>query len=151
MQDGLRSASGLGATGINPYYCRCWRVRRRARALLTRPSPPLTRPIERARRAGNTWGEPDLLRIRGEFLLELGQRPRLPSSASPRRLPWRGRPRPAAGSCAPRPRWPRLWAAQGRSEEAKRLLAPVYQAFEEGFGTPDLQDARALLATLDAR
>ena len=43
----------------------------------------------------------------------------------------------------------RLWAAQGRKAEARQLLGPVYQAFDEGFGTPDLEDARALLASLE--
>jgi predicted ATPase len=41
-----------------------------------------------------------------------------------------------------------LWAAQGRGEEARALLAPVYGAFDEGFGTPDLQVAKALLDEL---
>jgi DNA-binding SARP family transcriptional activator len=42
----------------------------------------------------------------------------------------------------------RLWAAQGRPAEAQELLAPVYGWFGEGFATPDLQDARRLLAEL---
>ena len=42
----------------------------------------------------------------------------------------------------------RLWAGQGRVDEARRLLAPVYDAFTEGFDLPDLRDARALLAEL---
>ena len=38
-------------------------------------------------------------------------------------------------------------AAMGRSG-VPGALAPVYQSFEEGFGTPDLEDAHALLASL---
>jgi predicted ATPase len=37
---------------------------------------------------------------------------------------------------------------QGRSVEARALLAPVYAAFTEGFGFPDLVEARALLEDL---
>jgi predicted ATPase len=42
----------------------------------------------------------------------------------------------------------RLWQLQGRLQEARALLAPVYGWFTEGFDTPDLQEAKALLETL---
>jgi predicted ATPase len=42
----------------------------------------------------------------------------------------------------------RLWAEQGRRNEARELLAPVYGWFTEGFDTADLRDAKALLDTL---
>jgi len=34
---------------------------------------------------------------------------------------------------------------QGRRAEARDLLAPIYGWFTEGFGTPDLKEAKALL------
>jgi predicted ATPase len=42
----------------------------------------------------------------------------------------------------------RLWRDQGRRTEARELLAPLYDWFTEGFDTPDLKDAKALLDTL---
>jgi predicted ATPase len=42
----------------------------------------------------------------------------------------------------------RLWRDQGRQQEARALLAPVYDWFSEGFETPDLKNARALLDEL---
>jgi predicted ATPase len=39
----------------------------------------------------------------------------------------------------------RAWARRGRQEAARRLLAPIYDGFTEGFDTGDLRDARALL------
>lgn len=39
----------------------------------------------------------------------------------------------------------RLWAQQGKQEEAKQLLADVYGWFAEGFDTADLQEARSLV------
>ena len=42
----------------------------------------------------------------------------------------------------------RLRRDQCRHAEARDLLAPVYDWFTEGFDTPDLQDARALLGAL---
>ena len=42
----------------------------------------------------------------------------------------------------------RLWGEQGRRPEARDLLAPIYGWFTEGFDTPVLQDAKALLDEL---
>jgi RNA polymerase sigma factor (sigma-70 family) len=42
----------------------------------------------------------------------------------------------------------RLWRDQGRRTEARDLLAPVYGWFTEGFDTPVLQEAKALLDEL---
>jgi len=42
----------------------------------------------------------------------------------------------------------RLWRAQGKRQQARDLLAPVYGWFTEGFDTPDLKEASALLDTL---
>ncbi len=42
----------------------------------------------------------------------------------------------------------RLWQAQGKRREAHDLLAPIYAWFTEGFDTPDLQAAQALLTAL---
>ena len=41
-----------------------------------------------------------------------------------------------------------LWQQQGKQDEARELLAPVYGWFTEGFDTADLQEAKALLAGL---
>ena len=42
----------------------------------------------------------------------------------------------------------RLWHQQGQRAQARQLLAEMYGWFTEGFNTPDLQEARALLAAL---
>jgi tetratricopeptide (TPR) repeat protein len=44
----------------------------------------------------------------------------------------------------------RLWQRQGKRDEARALLAPVYDWFTEGFDTRDLKDAKALLEELGA-
>jgi predicted ATPase len=49
---------------------------------------------------------------------------------------------PAATSLA------RLWVECSRRSEARDLLAPIYGRFTEGFDTPDLQAAKALLDAL---
>lgn len=42
----------------------------------------------------------------------------------------------------------RLWREQGKTAEARDLLAPIYARFTEDFDTPDLTDAKALLDEL---
>jgi hypothetical protein len=42
----------------------------------------------------------------------------------------------------------RLWQQQGKREEARQLLAEVYDWFTEGFDTADLHEAKALLEEL---
>ena len=41
----------------------------------------------------------------------------------------------------------RLWQQQGKKDEARQMLAEVYNWFTEGFDTKDLQEAKALLTT----
>jgi len=42
----------------------------------------------------------------------------------------------------------RLWRDQGKVQQARELLAPVYGWFTEGFETRDLKEAKALLKEL---
>ena len=42
----------------------------------------------------------------------------------------------------------RLWQQQGKKEEARQILAEIYNWFTEGFDTADLKDAKALLEEL---
>jgi len=42
----------------------------------------------------------------------------------------------------------RLWRSQGKAQQARELLAPVYGWFTEGFDTLDLKEAKALLGAL---
>jgi predicted ATPase len=42
----------------------------------------------------------------------------------------------------------RLWFERGRRNEASELLDPIYRWFTEGFDSPDLQQAKALLDAL---
>ena len=42
----------------------------------------------------------------------------------------------------------RIWRDQGKVQQARELLAPVYGWFTEGFDTSDLKEAKALLNEL---
>ena len=101
-------------------------------------------------RTGERWFAAELNRVKGQLLLRQGD-----SWAAEElyrkalRIAWEQEARlwelRAAVSLA------RLWHDQGRRAEARDLLAPVYGWFTEGFGTPDLKEAKALLDELDQR
>ena len=42
----------------------------------------------------------------------------------------------------------RLWQQKGKREEARQMLAEIYNWFTEGFDTKDLREAKALLEQL---
>jgi predicted ATPase len=44
----------------------------------------------------------------------------------------------------------RLWRDQGKPQQARELLAPVYGWFTEGFDTRDLKEAKELLEQLSS-
>jgi len=118
-------------------------------------------------RTGVQATHPDVWRIRGELLLALGDErgtsgTRRPTKDEGRRTADAGE----AEACFQRAleiareqearmfelraavRLARLWGSQGRCEEARELLAPIYDWFSEGFDTLDLIEAKALLDEL---
>jgi predicted ATPase len=92
------------------------------------------------------WWEAELYRLKGELLLQLPildahqaeacfqQALDVARSQQAKALELR-----AAMSLS------RLWQRQGKWDAARTLLAPIYGWFTEGFDTPDLQEAKALL------
>jgi hypothetical protein len=109
--------------------------------------------LVRSERAEGGWCVAELLRIKGDLVLQEGG----PNSAGAaedhfvqaldvaRRkgaLSWELR---TAASLA------RLRRDQGRNEDAYRLLPPIYDRFTEGFETADLRAAKALIGELYTR
>jgi predicted ATPase len=93
------------------------------------------------------WAEAEMHRLRGTLLLSMREHAAAEESyqhalAVARRQTARFWELRAATSLA------RLWLDQGKHTEARDLLAPIYDWFTEGFDTPVLQDAKALLDQL---
>lgn len=108
--------------------------------------------LARADHGGERWYVPELRRIQGELLLWNGAgesssaaensfKKALSEAQEQGVLFWELR---AAMSLA------RLRIRQDRHEEARQVLAPVYDRFTEGFETADLRGARTMLETLPA-
>jgi predicted ATPase len=108
----------------------------------------LNEALQIGERTGERWLEAELHRHKGQLVLRQGHpeaaeelyRKALNIAEDQGAKLWELR---AATSLA------RLHRDQGRRAEARALLAPVYGWFTEGFDTPDLKDAKALLDDLD--
>jgi predicted ATPase len=95
------------------------------------------------------WWEAELSRLKGVLLLQLPS-PEVSHAEAcfhqalqvARRQQAKALELRAARSLA------RLWQDQGKCTAARQLLAEIYSWFTEGFDTPDLQEAKALLAEL---
>jgi predicted ATPase len=118
--------------------------------IAAQPEEGLARLAEAAELVETTqerWAEPEVHRLRGALLQSLSEYAAAEDSyyqalAVARRQSaklWELR---AATSLAS------LWCDQGKRAEARDLLTPVYKWFTEGFDTPVLQGAKALLDQL---
>jgi predicted ATPase len=105
--------------------------------------------IDKVERSKEKWCEAEVHRIAGEVALK-SRRPdtekaekyfehALSVARAQQAKSWELR---AAMSMA------RLWRDQGKPQQARELLAPVYGWFTEGFDTLDLKEAKALLDEL---
>ena len=100
---------------------------------------------------GERWYEAEVNRVAGEIALKSPKRDTVKAYeyfdhalAVARRQQAKSWELRAAMSMA------RLWRDQGKRDEARELLAPVYGWFTEGFDTLDLREAKALLEELAA-
>jgi predicted ATPase len=106
--------------------------------------------IVRSERSGERWATAEMLRIKGELLL-LQRAPGAAAVAEGhfrQALDWARRQGALSWELRAATNLARLWRDQTRSQEARDLLAPVYDRFTEGFDTADLKTAKALLDDL---
>jgi len=98
--------------------------------------------------SGPRYYESELHRIHGELLQRVNRRDETPEVCFHRALDIARRQQAKSHELRAAMSLCRLWHEQGRRDEAHTLLMPIYDWFTEGFDTPDLQDARALLQAL---
>ena len=98
---------------------------------------------------GSRLMDPELLRLKGELLIALDPGAKADAEVAfcqaidiAQRQSSKSWELRAAMSLA------RLWRDQGKLQQARELLAPVYGWFTEGFDTRDLKEAKALLEEL---
>jgi class 3 adenylate cyclase/tetratricopeptide (TPR) repeat protein len=102
---------------------------------------------ELVEKTGERWVEAEMRRLRGNLLLSANRHAAAEDSfnqalAISRQQNARFWELRAATDLA------RLWRDQGKRNEARGLLAPVYSRFSEGLDAPGLEEAKALLGAL---
>jgi predicted ATPase len=143
----MAAAHAIGTVSFEPYSLA---VDADAHGVILQSATGLSRLIEAERiiqAAGERWYEAEIHRLRGNLLRATGDDTNAEASfhraimtsqeQSARLFELR-----ASTSLA------RLWRDQGKRTEARDLLAPIYGWFTEGFDTPDLKEAKALLGEL---
>jgi predicted ATPase len=106
--------------------------------------------LARSERDEELWCLAELLRLKAEVLL-LDRGPGAPAAAEEhfrQALDWARKQGSLSMELRCAVSLARLWQQHGRADEARKLLAPVYGRFTEGFGTAELQAAKGLLDAL---
>jgi len=99
------------------------------------------------------YWEAELYRLKGELLLMQGDEAETEVEAE--RQYWHAievarRQRARSWELRATTSLARLWQEQGKTDEARQMLAEVYGWFTEGFDTADLIEAKALLEELSS-
>ena len=106
--------------------------------------------IARSERTEEHWAMAELVRVTGELLLLQGA-PGAAAAAEDhfrQALDWARRQGALSWELRAATSLARLLRDRDRVDEARDLLASVYERFTEGFGTADLQSAKRLLGEL---
>jgi len=149
LRHGLSAFRATGAQAWVPYLIALLARACEIAGQVEEASTLLDDAMQIAERTGERWFEAELYRHKGELLLrqdhseaaeELYQKALSIAQEQGAKL-WELR---AAVSLA------RLRRDQGHRAEARDLLVPIYGWFTEGFDTPDLKEAKAVLDGLDA-
>ncbi len=96
----------------------------------------------------DTYYEAELHRLHGELLLRGQDSPRAAEESFRQALDIARRQGARSLELRAATTLARLWQSQGKKDDARALLAPIYDWVTEGFDTLDLKDAKALLDEL---
>jgi class 3 adenylate cyclase/predicted ATPase len=149
VRDGIRDLHATGAELRLPHYLGILAALHLRSGQLEEASEAVREALSVAGRTGECWGDPRLHVLEGDLLLATS-RDAAPAAEARFRHAVKLAVDQEARSLILQAtmRLARLLAEQGRRSEARDELAPAYALFAEGFETPDLEEARALLGTL---
>jgi class 3 adenylate cyclase/predicted ATPase len=149
ITSGMTSLRSTGATLYEPYYLSYLSMAYAELGQLDDAWRCIDDAIDKVERSKEKWCEAEVHRVAGEIALkspapdtEKAEKyfdRALTVARQQQTKSWELR---ASMSLA------RLWHSQGKVQQARELLAPVYGWFTEGFDTRDLKEAKALLEEL---
>jgi predicted ATPase len=149
MRHGLDALRSTGASLRLPYYLAllaeaCGHTGQAAEGLTL-----LAEALAHAHKAGESWTEAEIHRLKGVLLLLLSADNHAEAEGCfHQALAVAHRQRAKSLGLRAAMSLSRLWQQQDKRGEAHQLLTEMYGWFTEGFDTPDLQEAKALLAEL---
>jgi predicted ATPase len=108
----------------------------------------LTEALATAHKTGERWWEAELYRLKGELLLRRASPTEEAEACFRQALAVAQHQQAKSLELRAAMSLARLWQHQGKRAAAHALLVPIYGWFTEGFDTPDLQEAKALLEEL---
>jgi predicted ATPase len=147
LRNGIAAYRATGSEAWTPYYFGLLGTACELAGQIEEALTLLDDALEMVEEQGGYWLKAELYRHKGQLLLRQEQpeaaeylyRQALSIAREQEAKLWELR---AGVSLA------RLWRDQNKRTEARDLLAPVYAWFTEGFDTPDLREAKALLIEL---
>ena len=152
IRDGLSMWQATGAGFLVPYFRSLFAEIHVRSGAVNEGLDLVTEALHRVEETGERWFEAELHRMTGELMLRL---PNADASGAEARFGHAAATARQQGAklweLRAATRLARLWREQDRCAEARDLLTPVYSQFTEGFATPDLQAARAILREITAR
>jgi predicted ATPase len=147
LREGMATFMDLGSMALRPYFSARIAVLSAAARSLADGLDLLDKALEQVEQSGQRWCEAEIHRSKGELLSAFADAPQAESClqrsfATARRQGARLWELRAACSLG------RLWRDQGKPDDVRALLGPIHGWFTEGFDTPDLREAKALLDAL---
>jgi predicted ATPase len=149
MEEGLAAYRSTGGVLTMPYWLTLLAGAYGTKGQSTVALEQLGEALTLTDTTGERWYEAEIYRLKGELLLQQASDDATEAEScfqhairiaqNQQAKSWELR---AATSLA------RLWQQQGKRAEARQVLGDVYAWFTEGFDTPDLKDAKALLDEL---
>jgi predicted ATPase len=149
LAQSLAAFRSTGSTGMTPFGL-SWLGK--SYAELDQPDDAF-RSVNEAKdvieRTGERWAEVDVHRIAGEIALRAPEPDAAKAEAHfERALAVARRQQAKSWELRAATSMARLWRDQGKPQQARELLAPVYGWFTEGFETIDLKEAKTMLDEL---
>jgi len=150
IQRGLADWKASGAEWMRPFFLGLLAEACALSGDIQRGLDALDEALAAVERTRERWPEAELHRLRGQLLAALpdGGRPDEASAAFLRAIEMARRQSAKSWELRAATSLARLWRDQGKPADARYLLVPVSAWFTKGFGTPDVDEAKALLDTL---